>query len=149
MAISHISVPSVRRVYSKHYIRCPHDHHVISMFWIGQSCYWRGGGARRVIVMLGKESKKHLLPVHRRVQPTVADVSPATKSTGRRCFRGFVKVFEEYFILPSSYIIPGSNIQKLGGSNTRIEWLPFAFRCTPNPQSLSVRLVVIYRIVIQ
>lgn len=34
----------------------------------------------------------------------------------RRCFRGLVKTCGEYGILPSSYIIPESKIQKLGDS---------------------------------
>lgn len=33
-----------------------------------------------------------------------------------RCFRGLVKICGEHGILPNSYIIPGSEIQKLGES---------------------------------
>jgi hypothetical protein len=34
--------------------------------------------------------------------------------TRRRCFRGLVKICGEHCILPSSYIIPESKVQKLG-----------------------------------
>ena len=37
-----------------------------------------------------------------------------TLSTRRRCFRGLVKLCGEYGILPSSYIIPDSKVEKLG-----------------------------------
>ena len=36
--------------------------------------------------------------------------------TRRRCFRGLVKICGEYGTLPDSYIIPESNIRKLGKS---------------------------------
>jgi len=41
---------------------------------------------------------------------------PMDLRTRRRCFRGFVKVCGEHGILPSSYIIPKSKIEKLGDS---------------------------------
>ena len=37
-----------------------------------------------------------------------------TLSTRRRCFRGLVKVCGEYGVLPSTYIIPDSKVEKLG-----------------------------------
>ncbi|KAF9654244.1 kinase-like protein [Thelephora ganbajun] len=41
---------------------------------------------------------------------------PITMRTRRRCFRGLVKVCGEYGILPNSYIIQESDIEKLGES---------------------------------
>ena len=38
--------------------------------------------------------------------------------TRTRCFRGLVKICGEYGILPNSYVIPESKIQKLGDSTT-------------------------------
>ena len=36
--------------------------------------------------------------------------------TRRRCFRGLVKICGEYAILPDSYVIPESSIERLGDS---------------------------------
>ena len=36
--------------------------------------------------------------------------------TRRRCFRGLVKICGEYGVLPDLYIIPESNIERLGDS---------------------------------
>ena len=38
-------------------------------------------------------------------------INPRTR---RRCFRGLVKICGEHSILPSSYIIPESKVQRLG-----------------------------------
>jgi len=38
--------------------------------------------------------------------------------TRTRCFRGLVKICGEYGILPNSYVIPESKVQKLGDSTT-------------------------------
>ena len=37
-------------------------------------------------------------------------------SVQRRCFQGLVKLCGKYGILPNSYVIPGSKVQKLGDS---------------------------------
>ena len=41
---------------------------------------------------------------------------PMSLSARRRCFRGLVKLCGEYDILPNSYVIPESKVQKLGDS---------------------------------
>jgi hypothetical protein len=39
---------------------------------------------------------------------------PMSLRARRRCFRGLIKICGEYGILPNSYLIPGSKVQKLG-----------------------------------
>jgi hypothetical protein len=39
---------------------------------------------------------------------------PMSQRARRRCFRGLIKICGEYGILPNSYLIPGSKVQKLG-----------------------------------